>query len=178
MEETPTTIIGIVVAAVLMYLVPFFLLSDRNDDIAQLVAQSATSSFVDTVIKNGEITQDDYDRYINDLASSGNTYDLDIEVKILDKNASQNHTTNNPNEIGENYYYSLYTSQIEDKLSNESGGARKIVLKEGDQIFVTAKNSSKTLSQSLKNVYYKITGEDMYIIVATGTGTIAVNGAT
>ena len=81
-------------------------------------------------------------------------------------------------EIGQNEYYSIYTSQIEDKLSNTDGGADKIVLKEDDIIFVTARNTSKTLSQSIKNIYYKIKGEDLHIIVATASGTIAVNGAT
>ena len=52
------------------------------------------------------------------------------------------------------------------------------MLKEGDIVFVTAKNSSKTLSQSIKNIYYKIKGEYLHIIVATGSGTIVVNGAT
>ena len=51
-------------------------------------------------------------------------------------------------------------------------------LKEGDVISVTAKNSSKTLSQTLKNIYYTISGDDLHIISASGTGTIAINGAT
>ena len=177
MEDTPTSIIGIIVAAVLMFLVPLVLLSDRNDDIAQLVAQNATASFVDEVLKNGVITNENYQRFLNRLNSSGKTYEVDIEVKILDKNASQKYTEESQ-EIGQNEYYSIYTSQIEDKLSNTDGGADKIVLKEDDIIFVTARNTSKTLSQSIKNIYYKIKGEDLHIIVATASGTIAVNGAT
>lgn len=177
MEDTPISIIGIFVAVILMFLVPFVLLADRNDDISQLVAQTATASFVDEILKNGVITADNYQRYINELNSTGNTYEIDMEVKILDKNASQRYTEDSQ-DIGQNEYYSIYTSQIEDKISNIEGGANKIVLKEGDIVFVTAKNSSKTLSQSIKNIYYKIKGEDLHIIVATGSGTIVVNGAT
>ena len=177
MEDTPISLIGIFVAVVLMFLVPFVLLADRNDDISQLVAQTATASFVDEILKNGVITADNYQRYINELNSTGNTYEIDMEVKILDKNASQRYTEDSQ-DIGQNEYYSIYTSQIEDKLSNIEGGANKIALKEGDIVFVTAKNSSKTLSQSIKNIYYKIKGEDLHIIVATGSGTIVVNGAT
>ena len=65
----------------------------------------------------------------------------------------------------------LTTSLIISILSN------KIILKDGDRISITAKNSSKTLSQSLRNIYYTISGEDIHIIAATGSGTIAVNGA-
>lgn len=185
MEETSVDIIGIIVAAVLMFLVPFVLIADRNDDISQLVVQTATASFVDNVIKTGKITSQDYQNYINDLQSSGNTYDVEIEVKILDKNTSKKYTEANK-QIGENAYYSLFTTQVEEKIlksSNqreEDDGADSLgalILKEGDRISVTAKNSNKTLSQTLKNVYYTISGEGIKIIVATGSGTIAVNGS-
>ena len=111
MEDTPISIIGIFVAVILMFLVPFVLLADRNDDISQLVAQTATASFVDEILKNGVITADNYQRYINELNSTGNTYEIDMEVKILDKNASQRYTEDSQ-DIGQNEYYSIYTSQI------------------------------------------------------------------
>jgi len=47
MEESTTDIIGIFAAVALMFLVPLVLLADRNDDISQLIANSATSSFVE-----------------------------------------------------------------------------------------------------------------------------------
>ena len=77
-------------------------------------------------------------------------------------------------QIGQNAYYSLFTSQIEDKFKT----IHKIVLKEGDIISVTAKNSNKTISQTLKSIYYTIKGDDLYIIAASSTGTVAVNGNT
>ena len=92
MEDTPISLIGIFVAVILMFLVPFVLLSDRNDDISQLIVQNATASFVDEVLKNGVITSDNYQRFMNTLNGSGNTYEIDMEVKILDRNASQKYT--------------------------------------------------------------------------------------
>ena len=53
-----------------------------------------------------------------------------------------------------------------------------IVLKDGDVISVIAKNNNLTLSQSLKNIYYTISGEELHIVAATGSGIIAINGAT
>ena len=55
---------------------------------------------------------------------------------------------------------------------------KKIVLKDGDVISVIAKNNNLTLSQSLKNIYYTISGEELHIVAATGSGIIAINGAT
>lgn len=179
MEESTTDIIGIFAAVALMFLVPLVLLADRNDDISQLIANSATSSFVENIIKTGTITSEDYANYINQLNSSGNTYDVSIEIKVLDPNYAQEYT-NRRNELGLNQYYSIYTTQIEEKLSNNGGNEsnKKIVLKDGDVISVIAKNNNLTLSQSLKNIYYTISGEELHIVAATGSGIIAINGAT
>ena len=178
MEETPSEIIGIFVSVALMFLVPFFLLADRNDDVSQLVVSNATASFVDNIIKTGIIDSGNYINYLNELNSSGNTYEVDIELKILDQNYAQSYTKESNGELGQNKYYSIYTSQIEEKLSNSEGGNQRIVLKEGDIISVVAKNNSITLSQALKNIYYTISGDDLHIISATGSGIIAINGAT
>ena len=93
-------------------------------------------------------------------------------------------TDADPQQIGNNSYYSLYTSQVEEKIrqsvSNSSTNNKygKIILKQGDQISVTVRNNSKTLSQSLRNVYYNIAGDDVHIIVAASSGTVAMDGST
>lgn len=179
MEDSTISIVGIIIASILMFIVPLVLIADRNDDISQLTVQTATSKFVDNVIKTGKITMDDYQNYILQMATSGNTYEIDMEIKILDENPARR-TTNLTGKIGENTYYSIYSTQIEDELQKdqEETGIGQIILKDGDVISVTAKNSSKTLSQTLKNIYYTISGDDLHIISASGTGTIAINGAT
>ena len=181
MEETSVSIIGIIIAAILMFIVPLYTIADRNDDISQLTVQTETALFVDNIIRLGKITSSDYQQYITSLNDSGNTYDIEIELKILDTNLTKKVTVANPSQIGENVYYSLYTSQIEDKLIQDEAinpGKGVILLKEGDRISVTAKNSSKTLSQSLKSFYYTISGSDLHIISGASSGTIAVNGTT
>lgn len=174
MEDTTVSIIGIMVAAIIMFLVPLILIADRADDISQLVVQTATAEFVDEVIKNGKITNNQYQNFISRLVSSGNAYEIDMEVKILDENTSKIG--------GNNTYYSIFTSQIEDiigtsalNVDNNSDG--KIILKQGDEISVTVRNNGKTFSQSLKSFYYNIVGSDIQIITATASGTVAINGA-
>ena len=183
MENSSMDIIGIFVSAILMFIVPLFLIADRSDDVSQLVAQTSTNEFVNEVIKSGTITSDNYQRFTSTLFSSGNTFDIDLEVKILDKTTSKVVTDKDSREIGNNSYYSLYTSQVEDKigLSSTSEGNNKygkLILKQGDQVSVTVRNSSKTLSQTLKNIYYNITGTDIHIIVAAASWTVAINGST
>jgi len=173
MEETTVSIIGIVIGAILMLIVPLILIADRSDDIAQLLVQTATAEFVDDIVKTGKITDDRYKRFISEITTSRNTYDIDMEIKILDENTAK---------IGQNNtYYSIFTSQIEDIIetseNTSNNGDGKIILKQGDIISVTVKNSSKTLSQSLKSFYYNIKGADVQIITATASGTVAITGA-
>ena len=183
MEETSVTVIGMIIAVIIMLVVPLMLIADRSDDIAQLVIQTATEEFVDDVIRSGQITNTRYQEFINALQSSGNTYEIDMEVKILDENSAKVITDLNPSNIGNNTYYSIFTNQIEEKLGmssniTENNSTGKLILKQGDGISITVKNSSETLSQALKSFYYKAIGEDIHIISATASGTIAINGAT
>lgn len=41
---------------------------------------------------------------------------------------------------------------------------------------VKVKNSSQTLSQVLKNVYYKVSGNDTYVIAGSSSAMVTVNG--
>lgn len=182
MEDTTVSIIGIIIAAIIMFVVPLMLIADRADDISQLVVQTATSEFVNDVIKSGKITNEKYEKFASQLASSGNVYEIDMEVKILDENTSKIATDNNNSKVGNNTYYSIFTSQIEDIIgrsdsNTENNSDGKIILKQGDAISVTVRNSSKTLSQSLKSFYYTPIGSDIQIITATASGTVAINGA-
>ena len=119
MEDTTVSIIGIIIASILMFIVPLFTIADRNDDISQLTVQTETALFVDNIIRLGKITATDYQQYISALNASGNTYDIEMELKILDTNLTKNVTIADSSQIGENVYYSLYTSQIEDKLVHD-----------------------------------------------------------
>ena len=174
MEETTVSVIGIIIAALLMFIVPLILISDRSDDIAQLLVQTATAEFVDEIIKTGKITDDKYQKFISEITTSRNSYEIDMELKILDENTAK---------IGSNNtYYSIFTSQIEDIIGvsgniNENNADGKIILKQGDIISVTVNNNSKTLSQSLKGFFYGINGTDISIIAATASGTVAITGA-
>lgn len=173
MEDTTISIIGIIIASILMLVVPLILIADRADDISQLIVQTRTAEFVNEIVKSGKITNDQYQKFLAQLVSSGNTYEIDMEIQILDENTSK---------IGDNNtYYSIFTSQIEEMIGKSekdvyNSGEGRILLKQGDVISITVKNSSKTLSQSLKSFYYNIVGSDIQIITATASGTIAING--
>lgn len=172
MEDSVITIVAIFLAAMLMFIFPMMTVSDRLDDISQLSVQSETSEFVDRVRKKGSLTKDEYNEYIQTASLGGVTpLDIEIEIQILDENPNIEANNENKTKIGENLYYNIYTSQVEEKLGTDG----KIVLKEGDIISVNVKNTNKTLGQILRNVFYKVS-EDTYEIVASDSGIILIDG--
>jgi hypothetical protein len=173
MGDTLITVVAIFLAAILMFVFPLMTISERNDDISEMAVQTATVEFVDNVRQTGKITQSNYDSYIQTLASTGNSYDVELEVKVLDENPGKKTAQTSSDKIGENVYYSEYTSQILETVN--STGQRK--LKEGDIVSVSVKNTNTTIGQMLKNFFYSISGNDSYQIEASHSGVVMTNGS-
>lgn len=176
MEDTLIVIVVIGVAAILMFVFPVMTMSDRSDDMVELAVRTAVTEFVDAVRATGKLTADDYDVFVVTIGSTGNTYDIEMEAKILDENPGKKTTQVQANKIGENVYYSKYTSQLLDELYTEDGKKRTISFKEGDYFSVKVKNTNTTLSQQFKNFFYIVTGNDTYTIAAQHGGLITANG--
>ena len=174
MGDSLITIVAIFLAAVLMFVFPLMSMSERTDDVSQLAVQTATTDFVDKVRTTGNLTLDDYDKFVATLSSTGNSFDVDVEIQQLDENPGVKTTQAEMTKIGENLYYSFYTSQVEAMLQEKA----KITLKEGDRISVTVKNTNQTISQILKNFFYQIAGNDTYQIAAQHSGIVTAKGTT
>lgn len=172
MGDTLITVTVIALVAVLMFIFPLMTMSDRTDDVSQLTVETATTEFVDGARTSGKLTMDNYSKYVENISSTGNAYDVEMEVQVLDENPGKKTTQAESKKIGENVYYSMYTSQILDKLETD----KVLPLKEGDIVSVSAKNKSTTLSQQLKNFLYSVAGDDTYAIAAEHAGIVTANG--
>ena len=175
MGDSFMTVIAIFVATILMFIFPLLSVSERSDDISQLAAQTAVVEFVDKVSSTGKITAADYDALVQNLATTGNTYDIELEAKILDENPGKKVTWTSGDKIGENIYYSRYTSQITDELAKNDGNG-VYTLKEGDMISVSVKNTNRTIGTILRDFFYSITGNNSATVTATHSGIVSVNG--
>ena len=174
MNDTLGTIIVIFVAAILMFIFPLMTIADRNDDIASQAVQAKTVEFVDQERKVGAITQADLTEYKDSIAALGHTFQTDIEVKAIDDNVGKKTTWTTSTVVGENVYVSVYTGEIEDQVYGASG---KYTLKEGDILSVTSVNTDTTIGQSLRNVFYAITGQGTYRISGSHSGVVQNNGS-
>lgn len=175
MGDTIITVVAIALAAVLMFVFPLMTMSDRADDVSQLTVATATTEFVDDVRTTGKLTMDKYGKFVESISSTGNAYDVEMEVKVLDENPGKKTTQAEATKIGENVYYSYYTSQIMETLEKNNGKA-VLALKEGDMFSANVKNTNTTLSQQLKNFFYAVTGNDTYTIAASHAGFVTANG--
>ena len=175
MNDTLITIIAIGIAAVLMFVFPLMTMSDRTDDVAQLAVETATNEFVDKIRSTGKITRTDYDSFIETITSTGNTYNVEMEVQVKDENLGKKTSQVQRDKIGENVYYSVYTSQIEEAINDATKGS-KYICKEGDIVSVKVFNTNQTIAQQLKNFFYTVTGNDAYTIAAEHAGVVTANG--
>ena len=177
MGDTVITVIAIVLAAILMFVFPLMTMSDRTDDVSQLTVETATTEFVDDVRTTGKLSLDKYSKFVENISSTGNSYDVEMEWKVLDENPGKTTTQASSDVIGENVYYSMYTSQVLDKITDATTGKSKTVaLKEGDIFSASVKNTNTTMSQQLKNFLYSVTGNDTYTIAAEHAGIVTANG--
>lgn len=174
MGDSLITVVAIFLAAILMFIFPLMSLAERTDDISQLAVQTATTEFVDDIRTTGKMTLDDYEAYLGELNSTGNSFDVEMLIQQLDENPGVKTTQAEATKIGENLYYYIYTTQIMDQL-NKTG---RITLKEGDIITVTVKNTNQTISQMLRNFFYAISGNNSYEIAGQHSGIVSVNGST
>lgn len=173
MSDTLMTIIGIFIAVILMFILPFSIMANKNDEIAQTVVQVAVSDFVETVTNQGRITEFDYNKLVQKISTTGNAYDIQIEAQIIDDNSRRATSTADSSQTGEYKYYSVYTNTIMDKIRNDGF----YELKKDDYVIVNVKNINITLGTQFKNMFYKLVGKDTYTIGTSSSG-IVVNSDT
>ena len=147
--------------------------SERSDDISQLTVQTATSEFATAVTTKGKISLTDYQKLISTLSATGNSYDVEMEVKILDENIGKKSAWTSGTVIGENSSYSIGTTSIVEEITQKGSYS----LKEGDVFIVRVKNTNKTLAQTIRGAIYTVAGSDNYSIAAEASGMVQANGS-
>ena len=111
-------------------------------------------------------------------SATGNNFDIQIELQLLDDNPERKTVITNKNTKGETLYYSIYTENITAKIldeikNNENG---EYNLKKDDYIVVTVKNTNVTIGTQFKNMFYQIVGKDAYTIGASSAALVTSSG--
>ena len=157
------------IVAVTLFVIPVMATANQNDNITQTAVQTIVSEFVNTSAKEGKITINNYDNFIQKLFATGNSYDVEIEVQILDDNPGRKGVK----AIGENIYYSEFTNSIVEKIEQDN----VYLLKQGDYVKAKVKNTNVTFGTQVKNFIYSILGKDTIAIEASGSALVSTTGS-
>jgi len=166
--DTFITIFVMILITSVLFIFPLMIISNQVDSASEVCLQNYMTDFVNEVCNTGKLTKDNYNKLIEKITGP-NTYNIEIEIKILDENPNRKITQAEPTKIGEDVYVSYYTSQIVNQLDNNG----RILLKEGDQVHVYIANTNTTLSQQLAS--YSIIN-NMSNIIAETTQVCTMNG--
>ena len=172
MGDSAMVIVAIFLAAILMFVFPLMTMADKKDDVSVLEAQKATTEFVDSIKTTGLITQAGYENFTTALAATGNAFDINIEVQRLDENPAKKQTAAHAT-IGDNVYYTVYTTQILDTINK----GNNLALNEGDIVSVSVENTNVTIGQELRNFLYRVTGNKSGTVTASDSGIVTTNGS-
>ena len=181
MQNSTSTIIALLVAGVLLFIVPLVTLTDRSDNVTQENVKLIVEEYVTEIKNTGKMTRAQFQNFEDKLGATGNAYDIEIEVQVLDENPGKKTAQANYTKIGENVYYSEYTTQILDRLgikthNDAPSTGDTIQLKEGDIVTVSVTNANSTAAQTLKSSFIGFSNAGEYAISASSSGMVTVNG--
>lgn len=188
MQNTLSTTVALVTAGILLFIAPLVTLTERSDNVTQENVELIVEEFVTDIRNTGKLTRTKYLNFESKLDSTGNnTYDVEIQIQHLDENPGKKTAQANYTKIGENVYYSEFTTQIlkqigiktdNEEIQNEQEFLENdtIILKEGDIITVEVKNTNSTAAQTLKSSFIGFSNANEYVISASSSGMVTVNG--
>lgn len=161
MKDTLSMIVAVIFLVILLVILPLYNYFERQDDMSYNLALKTVTMFVDEVAQNGYIDQNMYDKFIERLGTTGNSYDIQIEAQKRILTVDQNNTS--PNDGKETYieqYKSYYNKDI---FNDETGKTSNIIdkdnslkndvffLDKGDKFYVSLKNTNTTMASALLN---------------------------
>ena len=148
-------IIGVVLAVILLIFVPAVGKASLNCLRSERISWDYLELFTDTIADKGSITQADYIEFMNNMATSGVTYDVQIRIDKL--------LAMPPTAPTDAYFTTSYDTQY---IWNSSTGESIEYTKAeaGDILVVTCKPVSKTFSQSFINAISHIDIQSSNII--------------
>ncbi|MGG1639070.1 hypothetical protein [Paenibacillus sp. NRS-1760] len=149
--NTLIKLFAVLISLLLLYLYPLSAAFNQQDDISELVALRATTSFVDAVRDKGGITPVMYNDFMTALAATGNSFVVEMEhgsktyVPVYD-DPTRPESFRGTYEI---HYDAYYNAQILPVLFPDNTQAkdtpdRRYRMREGDSFSVTVRNTNRT----------------------------------
>lgn len=159
MKDAFSVIIAVILLVILIIILPLYNYFERQDDMSYNVALKTVTMFVDEVAENGYLDQNMYDKFIQRLASTGNSYDIEVEAQ---KKVMTIDPDNPDPDEGEETYVEQYKSYYNKDIFNDQTGQTSTVIAKdntlknnafffdvGDRFIVKIKNTNTTMASAL-----------------------------
>ncbi|WP_339282954.1 hypothetical protein [Paenibacillus sp. FSL R5-0486] len=158
MINAASKLLAVLLAVLLLYVYPAAETADRQDDIARMAAVQNVTRFVDAVRTKGYISPRMLADFEEQLAQTGNVYDVSMEhlhKKYVPHyiDPMDNNSFNGTYEVVQDGYYA---AQIRERLFPSSGvipvddPGRRYTLTTGDFFTVTLQNTNRTPSMLIR----------------------------
>ena len=158
MINAASRLFAVLLAVLLLYVYPAAETAERQDDIARMTAAQNVTRFVDAVRTKGYISPSMLAEFQEQLAQTGNTYDISMEhlhkkyVPHYSDPMDQSSFTGTYEVVHDGYYF----SQIQERLYPMSSTlsmddpARRYKLTMGDYFTVSLKCTNRTPSMMIR----------------------------
>jgi len=148
---------ALILAILLLFIWPISTALNKQDDISGIVIMHTVTQFVDAVRDKGFITPTMYNQFADQMALTGNTYDIQMEHqhKRYDPNYSDAGVFLGGYNVN---YETFYNAQINDKLFPRNSSDRidspnrVYKLAAGDFFSVTVKNTNRTTGTLINDI--------------------------
>ena len=168
MQDIAITIIVIIIAAILLFVFPLMATAENKNEVDLAYVQSAVTDFVNANASRGVITLESVDALKQKLATTANTYDVNMEINRKTDDVGKKNTWQTGANLGEGAFFTLQSTQIIEEL--EKTGQFKLNI--GDTLTVKIENSSKTLASSLKSAILGVTQSSKSEITASASALV------
>jgi len=111
-----------------------------------------TNAYANRVREGREINAQDLEVFMENLHSTGNTFDISYEVVHQGDNPGKKVVITTSDAIGENLTFSQFTSQIMEELIGPEGTGR-YELSVGDSVIVNVTNTNRTMGQIIRDFF-------------------------
>lgn len=166
MPITFDKIVAIIIVLIGMFLLPIMYGSAHQDAITQAYVYTTVTEFVQEVQLSGYISQDQYNRLMEDLGNTNLMYDISL---------THSHDVISPefNESGDavvgtsTVQHTVYEDEILSAIFDTDGIYK---FEAGDYFSITVRNRTRTYSQKMNQLFLHTSPK--YAIIATYGGTI------
>lgn len=158
MKDALSMILAVILLVILIIILPLYNYFERQDDMSYNTALKTVTMFVDEVAQNGYLDQNMYDKFIQRLGATGNSYEIQVEAQKRIITNDPDNTLNQEDPKCIEQYKSYYNKDI---FNDETGSTSTIISKDnslkngafffdvGDKFYVRVKNTNTTMASSL-----------------------------